>query len=325
MQLTAYENGKVAVEESAKPVLSKGEVLLRVRACGICGSDVPRAFAGKSYYYPIVLGHEFSGEVVESENGEWRGKRVCVFPLLPCKECEFCKKEQWANCIRYDYYGSRRNGGMQEFLAVKEENLVELPENVSFEAGAMIEPVAVCLHTIKKANVQKGESVVVYGAGTIGLLCGMWAKSFGAETVYAVDIDEKKIEMAKALGFEKYENQAVDVAVEASGASACLNGALNAVKAFGRVAIVGNASADMTIKKENYAHILRKQLRIFGSWNSDFSSKVNDWKESLRAIEEGKIQPQKLITHTFELSESDKAFEIIKNREFYNKIMVVNK
>lgn len=325
MQLTVYENGKVAVEASTKPALQKGEVLLCVRACGICGSDVPRVFAGKSYYYPIVLGHEFSGEVTESENGAWNGKRVCVFPLLPCKECEFCKKEQWANCVHYDYYGSRRDGGMQEWIAVNEENLVELPAGVSFEAGAMIEPTAVCLHAIKKAGVQKGESIVVYGAGTIGLLCGMWAKSFGAENVYVVDIDEKKIEMAKVLGFEKYDGQAVDVAVEASGASPCLNAALNSVKAFGRVVIVGNAGADMTIKKENYAHILRKQLNIFGSWNSDFSSKINDWKESLQAIAEGKIQPEKLITHTFEFSDGDKAFEVIKNREFYNKIMVVNK
>ena len=145
MQLMVFENGEFAVEDSAKPKVAQGEVLLRVRACGVCGSDVPRVFAQKSYYYPIVLGHEFSGDVVESQEKKWQGKRVCVFPLIPCKKCEFCEKEQWANCVHYDYYGSRRNGGMQEWLAVKEENLVELPQGVSYQAGAMVEPTAVCL------------------------------------------------------------------------------------------------------------------------------------------------------------------------------------
>ena len=324
MKITVYENGKVAVENSEKPAVQQDEVLIRVRACGICGSDVPRVFAGKSYFYPIVLGHEFSGEVVESPDGEWIGKRVSVFPLIACKECDFCAKEQWANCIKYDYYGSRRHGGLQEWLAVKKSNLVELPKNVSYNAGAMIEPTAVCLHAVKKACVRAGEKVVVYGAGTIGLLCGMWAKSFGAEAVYFVDIDENKIRTAVSLGFQKYDGQAVEIAVEASGAGACLNDALVKVKAFGRVVIVGNVGADVTVKKENYSQILRKQLSVFGSWNSDFASYANDWKESLQAISDEKIQPEKLITHVFALADGDKAFDVIKNREFYNKIMVVS-
>lgn len=323
MKITVLENGKVTLENSGKPVVEEDEALIKVRACGVCGSDVPRVFSKKSYYYPIVLGHEFSGEVMEN-GGEWQGKRVCVFPLLPCKKCAFCKKEQWANCVQYDYYGSRRDGGMQEWIAVKRENLVELPKNVSYLAGAMAEPTAVCLHAMKKAQIKAGESVVIYGAGTIGLLCGMWAKSFGAKEVYFVEIDDKKMQMAISLGFKAYQKQAVEIAVEASGAGVCLNKAFATVEALGRVIIVGNVNADMEIKKENYAQILRKQLSIYGSWNSDFSSTVNDWKESLQAIAEKKIQPEQLITHVFPLDKGDKAFEVIKNREFYNKIMVVN-
>ena len=153
MKATVQKGGEIFIEQSDRPQKKEGEAIVRIKACGICGSDVPRVFADKSYYYPIVLGHEFSGVVEESEKPNLVGKRVAVFPLLPCKECEFCAKEQYANCVRYDYYGSRRDGGMQDWLSVKEENLVVLPDGVSYEAGAMAEPLAVCLHAVKKANI----------------------------------------------------------------------------------------------------------------------------------------------------------------------------
>ena len=325
MKIKVYEGAKVVVEPSEKPTPVAGEVLVKVRACGVCGSDIPRVYANASYYYPIVLGHEFSGTVIESDDRSIIGKPVCVFPVLPCKECEFCKKQAYANCVSYDYYGSRRDGGMQDWLCVKRENLVLLPENVSYEAGAMIEPVAVCLHAVKKAQLQVGESVLIYGAGTIGLLAGMWAKHFGAAHIYFVDIDEKKLAFANELGFEVYGNQNVEVAIEASGAAPCLNGAIENVKPFGRVIIVGNAGKDMTITKQTYAKILRKQLAMMGSWNSDFSDRINDWKESAEAISKGYICPEKLITHRVELSEGVRAFEITQSKDFYNKIMVVTK
>ena len=323
MKICIEKGGIVQALPTEKPQRKAGEALVRIKACGICGSDVPRVFADKSYFYPIVLGHEFSGLVEESDNQALIGKKVCIFPILPCMECEFCKQEQYANCKNYDYYGSRRDGGMQDWLCVKEENLILLPDGVSYEAGAMAEPTAVCLHAVKKAKIESGESVLVYGAGTIGVLCGMWAKSFGASNVYFVDIDEQKIKMAEALGFERYEGQEVDVAIEASGASVCLSGCFSNVRAFGRVVIVGNPGGDMQIAKAEYSHILRKQLTIFGSWNSDFSTKNNDWADSLQAIGEGKIAPECLITHKFTFAEGEKAFEVIKNREFYNKIMLV--
>lgn len=323
MKLTIFDDGKLAVEPTEIPICFDREVVLKVKACGICGSDIPRVFNGKSYYYPIVLGHEFSGIVEKSNAEKWVGKRVCVFPILPCRECEYCKKEQYANCTHYDYYGSRRDGGMQDYLVVKEENLVELPDNVSYESGAMIEPTAVCLHAVKKANIKKDENVLIYGAGTIGILCAMWVKDFGAKDVYLVDIDEKKLLMAEELGFKRYNGERVQVVFEASGANICLNQAIDAISAFGRLIIVGNASADMTVTKENYSKILRKQLSLFGSWNSDYSQTVNDWQDSVQAISEGRIRPEALIKHKFSLKQGVQAFDVIKNREFYNKIMVV--
>ena len=324
MKLTVYEGKKTVVESSEKPEAREGWSLLRVKACGICGSDIPRVFAGSSYFYPIVLGHEFAGVVEESKNPALVGKRACVFPILPCGECEFCRREQWANCTHYDYYGSRRDGGMQDYLLVKDENLVFLPDNVSFEAGSMAEPTAVCLHAMRKAGIGAGSVVTVYGAGTIGLLAAMWARAMGAARVCLSDPDERRMAFAKQLGFEASGDEEPTVVVEASGAPAALNAVIGKVRAFGKIVIVGNSAGDVTLEKANYAKLLRKQLTLMGSWNSDFRRDSNDWKDVIQAISEGVIDPTVLITHRFPLSRGDEAFRLIgERREFYNKITVV--
>ena len=105
MKLTVYEDGRVCPKEAPVPSFLEDEVLFRVKACGICGSDLPRVFSGKAYYYPIVLGHEFSGVVEDAADSSLVGGRYCVFPILPCGKCEFCRREQYANCVHYDYYG----------------------------------------------------------------------------------------------------------------------------------------------------------------------------------------------------------------------------
>ena len=127
MKCLINADGTRTIAESEELNAIDGYCVFDVKACGICGSDIPRVFAGTSYYYPIVLGHEFCGVVIDSKNKELIGKRACVFPILPCGECEFCKKEQWASCKHYDYYGSRRDGGMQSQLLMKENNLIFLP------------------------------------------------------------------------------------------------------------------------------------------------------------------------------------------------------
>lgn len=323
MKLVIDKGGKYEVQNSEMPLIKDDEVLVKVKASGVCGSDVPRVFNDGAYFYPIVLGHEFSGVIEKANDKKLIGKRVAVFPLIACGECEFCKKEQYANCVKYDYYGSRRDGGNQDYIAVKTKNLVFIPDGVSFEEGAMVEPMAVCLHAVKKLGIKSGDSVVVYGAGTIGMLCGMWAKYFGATDVYFVDIDEQKIEFANKLGYKRYSDEKVDFAIECSGAGACINGAINAVKAFSKVALVGNAHGDIVISKQTYSQLLRKQITLIGNWNSDFSSTVNDWVDSLNVVKNGGIQPAKLITHKIKLSQSEKVFDVIKARQFYNKIMIV--
>ncbi len=324
MKCLINSDGSREIVESEALEASDGYCVFEVKACGICGSDIPRVFSGASYYYPIVLGHEFAGVVKDSKKAELIGKRACVFPVLPCGECEFCKKQQWASCKSYSYYGSRRDGGLQSELLIKEENLVFLPDGVSYEAGSMAEPSAVCLHAVKRANVKEGDTVLVYGAGTIGLLCGMWARAFGAQTVLFSDPDARRIDFARALGFCAYDGEEADAVIEASGAPAALSDAVVKCKSFGTIVLVGHSPKDVTLEHNVFVLILRKQLTLVGSWNSDFTDTVNDWSDSVKAIADGLIDPEALITHKIALKDADDAFSLIGDRrEFYNKITVV--
>lgn len=320
MKLNLIANGKYQIEDSQKPQIKAQENLVKVKASGICGSDIPRVFE-KTYHYPLVVGHEFCGVIEDSYDKSKIGKKVCIFPIKPCFDCDSCKEQNYANCVGYDYYGSRCDGGMQDWVVCKDFNLIELPDNVGFHAGAMVEPTAVCLHAVKKYDLN-GKVVKVYGAGTIGLLCCMLAKERGAKQIIVFDVDAKKMELAEKLGF-KTSDSVPDVIIDASGAMPAVDSAIKEIKPFGEIIFLGNAHKDMTFSLDTYSKILRKQLTIKGSWNSDFKDTENDWKEVIDLISKGVIHPEALITHVYKLQDADKAFDMIKNKkETFNKVMV---
>lgn len=324
MKFVLSEKMQYAVEKSEKPKIQGKQSLVKVKACGICGSDLPRVFQGKTYHFPLVIGHEFSGVIEDSYDKSKIGKKVCVFPIKPCFICKSCKEENYANCVGYDYYGSRCDGGMQDYVVCDDFNLIELDDTLDFPSAAMIEPCAVCLHAVKKANLTERSVLRVYGAGTIGLLCCMWAKSFGVKNITVVDPDDGKAKFAQTLGFQTSPSDTPDVVIDASGAGKAVADAISALQPLGKIVLVGNAFADITLPIDIYSKILRKQLTLVGSWNSDYRHDQNDWTESAKAIEEGKIEPKKLITHTFPLKDAAKAFDAIKERkETFNKVMVV--
>ena len=217
----------LVLKEVPVPALGSGEVLVAVRAAGICGSDIPRVYRTGAHRHPLIPGHEFSGEVVElGENVDrsWLGKSVGVFPLIPCRSCEPCRRKQYEMCRNYDYLGSRRDGGFAEYVAVPVWNLLTLPQSVSYEEAAMLEPMAVAVHAMRRmlsesdiwisengkragfageaeAEKKAGNiSVAVCGLGTIGLLLLMFLKEAGIREVYAVGNKDFQKEMAKKLG-----------------------------------------------------------------------------------------------------------------------------
>lgn len=334
--------GDLRYEEVSDPVMKSGEVLLRIRAAGICGSDIQRVFDKGTYHFPTIPGHEFAGEVVDAFDGADKaliGKRAAVFPMLPCMHCPSCQIGEYAQCKNYNYYGSRCDGGFAEYLAVKAENLVMVPEEVSLEEAAMCEPTAVAIHALSQVGVRFGDTVTIYGAGTIGVLLALIASNWGAERVILADIDDRKLEFARSLGFEHAYNSATsdilaiiseltdgkgsDVVVEGTGVSAALENCMKSAATFGRVVLMGNPIKDMTLSQKGYWEILRKQLTLRGTWNSSYNEQNNDWKKAIAAMP--KLGLPRLITHRCDFSDCNKAFDMLRARsEFAVKVMFVN-
>lgn len=319
-----YAVGDLRCEQRRIPVPGENEVLVRVRACGVCGSDIGRVYKTGTYHFPTVIGHEFAGEVAADPKGELMGARVAVFPLLPCFSCESCWAERYATCENYDYYGSRRDGGMIDYLAVKRWNLIPLPDAVSFSEGAMCEPASVARHAIMRLSPRSGDTLLISGAGPIGIIAGQWAMSLGVTRVYYLDIDEEKLAFAERMGFYRYEaGTLVDCALEGTGISVPLATLLGAVKPQGRVLLMGNPAGEMTLSQKEYWHILRKELTLIGTWNSSYAETDNDWRAALSAMAEGVINVRPLISHTYPLSRVRDAFSMMKERkESYHKVML---
>lgn len=336
--------GDLRYEEVARPVPRADSVLVKVAAAGICGSDIPRIFYTGAHNMPLIPGHEFAGTVAElgeSVDSKWQGKRVGIFPLIPCMECPQCKKKQYEMCHNYNYLGSRTDGGFAEYVVVPEWNLLELPEEVSSEQAAMLEPASVAMHAIRAMDVRPDESVAVCGLGTIGLLTAMHLKGMGIEKVYVLGNKEIQKTMAVRIGIKeddfcdigkespkdwirsKTAGEGVDVFFECVGKNETVILGLEAAASSGRVMLIGNPASDMVLGKAQYWEILRKQLAVKGTWNSSYlRDKADDWNLVLKAVREKRIRPQELITHRLTLESLQTGLDIMRDKsEEYVKIM----
>lgn len=327
------------------PELKEGEVLVEVKAVGICGSDIPRIYETGTYHFPTIPGHEFSGvvrEVYDDSLCGWIEKRVGVFPLIPCMECGSCKEKKYEVCMHYDYLGSRRDGGFAEYVAVPVWNLIELPDSVSFEVAAMLEPASVGIHALRRMNISKIQSVAVFGPGTIGMLTAQWLRAFGINDIYIVGTKDEQRVLAEKMGFVEFingkENNPVQticqktggagtgLAIECTGYANVICQCLDVVKRGGEVVVIGNPHGDMCLAKDSYWKILRKQIHIHGTWNSSFiPENVNDdWRVVIEAIVSNKITPEKQITHKMSFDELKDGLELMREKkEYYNKVMII--
>lgn len=322
-------------EEVEKPAVAEKEVLVAVKAVGICGSDIPRVYKEGAHKLPLIIGHEFAGQVVDT------GKRVGVFPLIPCRECMPCKNKQYEMCRNYSYLGSRRNGGLAEYVAVPEWNLIELPENVSFEEAAMLEPMAVAVHAMRRVVPRKEDTVIVCGLGTIGMLLVMFLieagmdkllvignKEFQKQTVLKLGLseenycDSKKADVYQWV-MEKTKGNGTDIFFECVGKNETVTQAVNLTAPTGKICMVGNPYSDMKLDKGTYWKILRNQLAVIGTWNSSFAQdKEDDWHYVLDRLAQKNISPSQLISHRYSLENIDQGFYIMRDKtEDYIKIM----
>lgn len=337
-----YGPGDLRIEERPQPKPGPGEALVQVTASGVCNSDLHRVRVAEAPRLPLVIGHEFAGKVVargEDSRAEV-GARVAVYPLLPCGACPSCRRRLFECCSDYSYYGSRRDGGLAEFTAVRSENLVPLPDGVSDSEAAMSEPAAVALHALNRAGLRKGECLAVLGAGPMGLLAAQIARARGAHDVILLDVAEEPLEFARSFGFAKTaRSDAADVGrrvkdlagaggpevvLEAAGAAAAYRLALELAAPAARVVFMGNISGDLLLPQKLTSSILRKQLQIFGSWNSSLVNPENEWAAVHAMIARREVLPEKLISHRLRLEEIPGAIRWMQERrEVFRKVMVI--
>ncbi|MBQ9245304.1 galactitol-1-phosphate 5-dehydrogenase [bacterium] len=313
----------IEYKEVPTPILKSEEVLLNVKACGICSSDFNRVYKDSAYFFPIILGHEFSGKIVECapdiDSNVYIGKKAVVFPLLPCKECEYCKDKHYAQCKKYSYFGSRQNGAMAEYIAVPIWNIKLIPDDMSYSVAALAEPAAVACHSANKIDNPKGKSVCISGTGTIGILLGLNLKSKGANITFIVRNDKKK-EILKTLGFSNFiQNeceQNFDVTIECVGTNDSLNNCIKYVKSRGLVILVGNPASEMNLEKTLYWKLLRSEITLKGVWNSEYKSDIkDDWDSAIDFLYKNQSVANLIITDRFKFEDGIKAFETVMNTD----------
>ncbi len=310
--------GNFNVVEVPMPELTGDEILVKVAACGICGSDIPRIYELGTRVYPVILGHEFSGEVVKVANNEDEhliGKKVAVFPLIPCRKCEMCQAGFYAQCRNYNYLGSRSDGAFAEYCKVPSRWHLVFADNpeVSFEDLSLVEPATVAQHALRKGQLKNGDKVLIIGAGPIGILTARWAGLSGASKVVLFDILDEKVEFAKDRNLEIYNSSKIDlssfvqeqtnrlgfdVVIEGTGTSGGLKSAINTVRTFGNIVLLGNPHRDTVIALNDHSTILRKEIQLVGIWNSYYNSfPFNEWQHTVDMISNGKLKVDDLVTH----------------------------
>lgn len=348
----------IRYEDKEKPQLKKGWVLIKVKAAGVCGSDIPRIYKTGAHIHPLVPGHEFSGQVVEvydNSDTDWIGRKVGVFPLIPCGECECCRKQQYEMCSNYNYLGSRCDGGFAEYTAVPKWNLIELPDNVIYEQAAMMEPMAVAVHALRQFKITPEASVCVIGMGTIGLLLTMFLKEMGIEHISVICNKEtqkanvmklgisqsdicvvsKNGQVTDSVGDNILNRSKYEYIYECVGRNETIKTAIQLAAPAAHIILVGNPYSDMTFDKDVYWNILRKQIKLSGTWNSSYygnsvhnknsTTHIDDWNYVLNRLTDNRIHPEWFITHTYKLSELQKGMEVMRDKaEDYVKVMYVD-
>ncbi|GLU34807.1 L-idonate 5-dehydrogenase [Trinickia caryophylli] len=334
-----HEPKLIRIDELERPEPRPGEVRVRIRAGGICGSDLSYYSKGKSGDFavrePFVLGHEAAGEIDalgEGVTGLHIGERVAVNPGLACGVCRYCAAGMPNHCLDMRFMGSastfpHSQGMFRQYIVAAARQCVPMPERVDFAAASMAEPLAVALHAIKRAGSLVGAQVLVVGCGPIGCLLLAVARRAGAHRLVALDLSEPALEMARRLGaddaFDAADDARIaqwserrgtfDVVIEASGSPAGLGTALRAVRAGGTVLQVGNLPAGQSPVAANL--VMAKEIQYVGSFRF-----ADEYTVAAEEIAAGKIDVRAVMTHTFPLEQANRAFEVAQDRSRAMKV-----
>lgn len=340
-----YAKGDIRFAQMEEPTLCEGHVKVRVRAAGICGSDIPRVWGDAAHFFPVVLGHEFAGDIVQVSEGTpfAVGDRVAGAPLLPCMTCASCQKGNYALCKSYSFIGSRQQGAFGEFVVLPARNAVLLPPTVTYEMGALFEPCTVALHGLFQAGYEGGHDVLILGGGTIGLLTAQFAGILGARSVTVVDIDAHRLAVAKEVcadfvlnsldtNFLEQANritngQGFGMVLETAGAQATMHLAFSLAAPKAHVCFIGTSPRDLTFPHALFEQMNRKEFHLTGSWMS-YSAPFpgREWELTAHYFSTGQLKcTPSMIHQTFPLEQITEAFALFETPgKVKGKVLLIN-
>ena len=326
-----YGKGDLRIEERPVPAVGPGEVLVRVRSVGVCGSDVHYYTEGRIgeivLEEPTVMGHEAAGEVAavgEGVEGLAVGDRVALEPGLTCGRCEWCLSGRYNVCPRVEHLGTPPTDGVcQTWFATPARRCYRFPEAISFDEGAMLEPLSVGLHAVHLAPPRPGDTVVVLGTGPIGLMTLAVARSAGAGRIIAADLIEGRLDFARRLGatdtidagkvdvveavMDLTGGRGADVVYEAAGVPETFQQALEAACRCATVAIIGIYAPGGSVLDLHGAR--RKELTIRMVRRFRFT-----YPRAIDLVRRGAVKAGELVTHHFDLEHTEEAFELVASR-----------
>jgi 2-desacetyl-2-hydroxyethyl bacteriochlorophyllide A dehydrogenase len=317
------------------PKIGPDDVLIKVKAVGICGSDMPIFSGVREVPFPMIPGHEFSGTIEETGSNVKKfkiGDRVTPGLVINCGECIYCRQGYESLCENILETGIHVDGAFAEYVKVPAKTVHVLPDTMTYEQAASIDPIASAYRPVKKANIGSEDTVLVFGPGPIGIYTVQCAKAEGAKKIIIAGVngDEERLELAKKLGADYTINisevdmiQAVkdvndgllpDIVFEASGHPSSVQMCLDSVKANGKIVFIGiqHQSVDLELAK-----IVRQEIKVEGS----ICYTWKDYKECIDLVSSGRVDTDNMVTHKFALKDIDKGLEVMKNREAVKVIL----
>lgn len=331
-----YNNRDVRVEEMPKPKIGQSEILVKVKASGICGSDLMEWYRIKKA--PLVLGHEITGEIAEVGEGVKKykaGDRVFVSHHVPCNTCRYCLAGNQTACSTLhttNYYP----GGFSEYIRVPSLNVEQgvfiLPDEISFEDGTFIEPLACVIRGQRAAGFQPRQNVLILGSGISGLLHLLLAKAFGAQRIIVTDINEYRLKVAKELGAKAVvnakedvvsflrknnENRLADLVIVCASATSCFDQALQAVERAGTILCFAPTEPGVTLNIP-VNDFWRKNIKIIHSYGAG----PQDLTMAVELLKEKKVSVNRLITHRIKLSDIGLGFKLMLEARESVKVII---
>jgi 2-desacetyl-2-hydroxyethyl bacteriochlorophyllide A dehydrogenase len=310
----------VRIAEAAPPMIASGQALVRLRAAGICGSDLA-AYRGTSpmVSYPRVLGHELLVDVLEcADRPELVGQRAVVDPMTPCGKCRACRAGRSNCCANLQVMGVHIDGGMQDITALESRRLFAVPDSLPDDVAVLAEPLTVAYHAVERAHIRAGETAVIFGAGAIGLLVAQLLLRARGCRALVIDVDPGRLRIAEALGATPLQGdesalteavaqttggEMAGVVFEATGVAACTRMTTALVAHAGQIVLIGWNKGPVEV---DTVTLMRKEVDLLGSRNS-----VNAFLPVLHLLADGIVDSKTMITHRFSLDEAGAALDVL--------------